>query len=65
MRTIVNEYKIEDSKISIEHDLIYNDYCFRIIDLKTFVCRYGSAPISNLVDCRAQAFQYMGIQSKS
>jgi len=63
MRVICNEYKIDDSKLVIEHDIVKDDYIYRVVDLKTFTCRYTSEPISTLIACRAKGFQYMGVQT--
>jgi hypothetical protein len=63
MRVICNEYKIDGEKLIIEHDIIKDDYYFRVIDLKTFKCRYESEAIAHVIPARAKAFEFMGVQT--
>jgi len=59
MRVIFNEYKVDNKKILIEHDLIKNEFAFIIMNGITR--EYTSELISDLVACRAKAFQHMGV----
>ena len=63
MRVICNEYKISNEKLIIEHDILSNNYYFRVVDLKTFKCTYESEAIGHLIPARAKAFEFMGVQT--
>lgn len=63
MRVICNEYKIDHEKLIIEHDIIKDDYYFRVIDLKTFKCRYESEAIAHVIPVRAKGFEFMGVKT--
>jgi hypothetical protein len=63
MNIIINEYKIDGQKLCIEHNIVTDNYYFRIIDPMTFKLVYQSEPISDLIPCRAKAFEYLGVQA--
>lgn len=63
MNIIINEYIIEDKKLVIEQDVKHDDYIFRVMNKKTLITEYISAPIGGLVAARAKGFAYMGVQS--
>ncbi len=62
MRIITNEYKIDAEKLIIEHDIIEDNYYFRVVDLKTFKTRYTSEAIGHVIPCRAKGFEFLGVQ---
>lgn len=63
MKIICNEYKIDSERLTIEHDIVNDNYYFSITDLKTFKVTHQSEAIAHLISCRAKAFEFMGIQT--
>lgn len=63
MRVICNEYKINNEKLIIEHDIMTDNYYFQVVDLKTFETIYESEAIGHLIPARAKGFEFMGVQT--
>jgi hypothetical protein len=62
MKIIKNEYKVGDKKLIIEHDIKFNDYTYRVIQLTNFVTIYTSEPFECVIQARSNGFDYMGVQ---
>ena len=63
MRVICNEYKISNEKLIIEHDNLSDKYYFQVFDLRYFKGTYESDAINNLIQAKAKAFEFMGVQT--
>ena len=63
MRVICNEYKINNQKLIIEHDIMTDNYYFQVVDLKTFQTTYESEAIVDSKQAWEKASEFMGVQT--
>ena len=63
MRVICNEYKINNQKLIIEHDIMTDNYYFEVVDLKTFQSTYESEAIVDSIQAWEKALEFMGVQT--